>query len=45
MLNRFLFIYTDDIQIFSETEEKDIRHVILVLRLLLENNLFVKPEK
>lgn len=45
MLNKFLFIYIDDILIFSETEEEHVQHVCLVLRRLLENKLFVKAEK
>lgn len=44
MLNKFLFVYLD-ILIFSETEEEHVQHVRLVLRRLLENSLFVKPEK
>lgn len=45
MLNKFLFVYLDDILIFSETEEEHVQHVPLVLRRLLENSLFVKIEK
>lgn len=45
MLYKFLFVYLDDILIFSETEEEHIQHVRLVLRRLLENSLFVKAEK
>lgn len=40
ILNNFLFIYIDNIIIFSETEEE---HVRMVLRRLLES-LFVKVE-
>lgn len=32
MLNKFLFVYIDDILIFSETEEEHVQHVRLVLR-------------
>lgn len=44
MLNQFLFIYKDDILIFSETLEKHTEHVRLILQRLLENQLF-KVEK
>lgn len=45
ILNRFLFVYIDDILIFSETEEEHSQQVWMVLRHLLENHLFVKGEK
>ena len=45
MLNVFVFVYLDDILIFSRTMSEHIRHVQLVLRRLLENSLFVKGEK
>lgn len=45
MLNKFLFVYIDDVLIFSETEKEQVQHVWLVLRHLLENSLFVKAEK
>lgn len=41
-LNRFLFVYLDDILIFSHTLCEHISHVRLVLERLLENKLFVK---
>lgn len=44
-LNRFLFVYLDDILIFSHTLCEHISHVRLVLERLLENKLFVKVEK
>lgn len=44
MLNRFDFIYIDDIIIFSRGIQEHIQHVKLVVRLL-ENRLFVKAEK
>lgn len=31
MLNRFIFVYIDDILIFSEMEEEHVQHVHLVL--------------
>lgn len=42
MLNRFVFVYIDDVLFFSHTMEE---HVRLVLLRLLEHNLFVKAEK
>ncbi|KAL2096038.1 hypothetical protein ACEWY4_008186 [Coilia grayii] len=45
MLDRYVFIYLDDILIFSKTLEEHKQHVRLVLRRLLENSLFVKAEK
>lgn len=45
MLNRFLFVYIDDILIFSETLEENVQYVCLVLRWLLEKKLCVKVKK
>jgi len=45
MLNRLIFIYLDDIFIFSRSLEDHRQHVRLVLQRLLENKLYVKPEK
>lgn len=45
MLNRFVFVYLDDILIFSCTLYEHKQHVRLVLQRLLENKLYVKPEK
>lgn len=45
LLTVLLFVYTDDILIFSETLDQHIQHVRLVLQCLLENQLFVKAEK
>lgn len=45
MLNHFVFVYLDDILIFSRTLEEHVQHVRLVLQRLLENKLYVKPEK
>lgn len=44
MLNQFLFIYLDDILIFSEMKEEHVQHVRLVLKRLLGNKLYVKVE-
>lgn len=44
-LNQFVFVYLDDILIFSRSLEEHREHVRLVLQRLLENQLFVKAEK
>lgn len=45
MLNQFVYVYLDDILIFSKTTEAHRGHVRQVLQWLLENRLFVKAEK
>lgn len=45
MLNRFVFVYLDDILIFSRNLSEHVQHVRLVLQRLLENRLYVKAEK
>ncbi|XP_055015782.1 uncharacterized protein LOC129410863 [Boleophthalmus pectinirostris] len=45
MLNKFVFVYLDDILIFSRDLKEHVQHVRLVLQRLLENKLFVKAEK
>lgn len=45
ILNRFVFVYLDDILIFSDSLQEHIDHVQQVLKRLLENHLFVKLEK
>lgn len=45
MLDRFVFVYNDDILIFSQNMEEHVAHVHKVLQCLLENKLFVKPSK
>jgi len=45
MLDRYVFVYLDDILIFSKTLKEHIHHVQTVLQRLLENSLFVKTEK
>lgn len=44
-LNKFLFVYLDDILIFSPDLETHKKHVRLVLSKLLQNQLYVKAEK
>uniref|UniRef100_A0A3P9JFM0 Gypsy retrotransposon integrase-like protein 1 n=1 Tax=Oryzias latipes TaxID=8090 RepID=A0A3P9JFM0_ORYLA len=44
-LNRFVFVYLDDILIYSPNPEIHTFHVRRVLERLLENQLFVKAEK
>ena len=44
-LNVFVFVYLDDILIFSRSEQELVQHVRSVLQRLLENQLFVKAEK
>ena len=45
MLDRFVFVYLDDILIFSKNPSEHVQHVRQVLTRLLKNNLFVKAEK
>ncbi|KAK3528557.1 hypothetical protein QTP70_002806 [Hemibagrus guttatus] len=44
-LNLFVFVYLDDILIFSRSMEEHVHHVQSVLRHLLLNRLYVKAEK
>ena len=45
MLHQFVFVYIDDILIFSLSLAEHKLHVRQVLQRLLENRLFVKAEK
>lgn len=45
MVNKFVFLYLDDILIFSQNKEQHTQHILQVLKRLLENRLFVKAEK
>lgn len=45
MLNVFVFVYLDDILVFSPDEETHKDHVRKVLQRLLDNQLYVKAEK
>lgn len=45
MLNRHMFVYLDDILIFSKSPAEHAHHIQAVLQCLLENLLFIKAEK
>ena len=45
MLNRFIFVYLDNILIFSKTLPEHILHVHQVLSRLLKSQLYIKIEK
>ncbi|XP_052387748.1 uncharacterized protein LOC127934413 [Carassius gibelio] len=45
MVNQFVFVYLDDILIFSPSLQVHTQHVRQVLQRLLENQLYVKAEK
>ena len=45
MINRCVFVYLDDILVFSKDLESHVQQVRRVLNLLWENKLFVKLEK
>lgn len=45
MVNKFVFVYLDDIVIFSPELTSYKLHVRQVLNRLLDNQLFVKAEK
>lgn len=44
-INRFVFVYLDDILIYSKHPDQHQDHVRQVLQWLSENKLFVKAEK
>lgn len=44
-LNKLIFVYFEDILIFSEMKKEHVQHVCLVLQRPLENKLFIKTEK
>jgi len=44
-LNSFVFVYLDDILIYSPDKDSHVHHVRQVLQNLLENKLYVKAEK
>ncbi len=45
MINQFVFVYLDDILIFSPSLQLHTQHIRRVLHRLLENQLFVKAER
>ncbi len=45
MINQFVFVYLDDILIFSPSLQVHTQHECQVLQRLLENQLYVKAEK
>ncbi len=45
MLDKFVFVYLDDILIFARCHQEHVQHVRIVLSQLLKNGLFVKLEK
>ncbi len=42
MVDQFIYVYLDDISIFSSSLQEHVQHVRRVLQRLLENGLFVK---
>lgn len=44
-ISYFVFVYVNDILIFSKSRSEHMKHVRQVLQQLLENHLFVKGEK
>ncbi len=45
MLDQFIYVYLDDILIFSHSLQEHVQHIRQVLQRLLENGLYVKAEK
>lgn len=45
MLNKFIFVYLDNILIFCQSETEHVQHVHSVLQRLLQNHLYVNAEK
>ncbi|KAK3515731.1 hypothetical protein QTP70_030176, partial [Hemibagrus guttatus] len=45
MLNQFIFVYLVDILIFSKSLPEHMEHIQKILLCLLDNHLYVKPEK
>ncbi len=45
MVDQFIYVYLDDILIFSRSLQEHVQHVRVVLQRLLDNGLFVKADK
>ncbi len=45
MVDQFIYVYLDDILIFSCSLQEHVQHIRQVLQRLLENGLYVKAEK
>ncbi len=45
MLDQFIYVYLDDILIFSHSLQEHVQHVRRMFQRLLENGLYVKAEK
>lgn len=41
VIDKYIFVYLDDILIFSESVEEHIHHVLTFFQCLLESSLFV----
>ena len=44
-LNIFVITYLNDVLVYFKTEEKHIKHVNIVLKLLMQKNLLLKSKK
>lgn len=45
LLNQFVFVYLDDILIYSKDPQQHSQHIRTVLQRLLQNQLFAKVKK
>ena len=44
-LTDFCMVYLDDIIVYSRTEEEHVKHIIMILQVLHEHGLKIKPKK